>query len=168
MTWQTANKHDLANAAEKILPAALAYLAKREYSSQELSRKLLQRGAPKEQVEQVIALLQEKDYLSDSRYAAAYVRDRRDFHPCGAAKIIMELRGKGVDSSIIDLALAEEYDEDRQREVVVALLQKAATKANNDNGADNSKYRDKVIRQLLAKGFSQAMILDEISSIFRK
>ena len=71
MTWQKSRKtNDLASAPDKILSAALAYLAKREYSELELRRKLLDRGADEAVVATALNSLKEKHYLDDARYAA--------------------------------------------------------------------------------------------------
>lgn len=166
MAWQKTNRQDLADAAEKILPAALAYLAKREYSTCELRKKLLGRGADKEQTEQVLYTLQEKGYLSDLRFAEAFVRDKREFHPCGEQKIRFALREKGIAADIISEALENEYDEQRQRAALAALLRSAAAKAPEEDIEQRRKYRDKAIRRMLAKGFSQSLILSEIEENF--
>ena len=69
MTWHKSRKSDdLADAPDKILSAAFAYLAKREYSEQELRQKLLHRGADEPVIATVLSFLQEKHYLDDARY----------------------------------------------------------------------------------------------------
>ncbi|MBS1348236.1 MAG: regulatory protein RecX [Firmicutes bacterium] len=163
MTWQKSRKtNDLASAPDKILSAALAYLAKREYSELELHRKLLNRGADEAAVATALNSLKEKHYLDDARYAAAYVRDRREFRPCGVAVLKRELTAKGVAMEIIDAAIEEEYDEERQRQALRQLLLKAAAIATSDDDEQIVKYRSKIIRRMLAKGFPQSMVWDEI------
>lgn len=163
MTWQKTRKNnDLTGAPEKVLSAALAYLAKREYSELELRGKLTARGAAEDDVAAVAAVLKEKRYLDDGRYAKAYVRDRREFRPCGAAMIRRELAARGIDAELIEEALAEEYDEEQQREALRRLLRKAAANAP-DNDEAMSKYRAKIVRRMLSRGFPQSLVWDEIA-----
>lgn len=163
MAWQKSRKtNDLASAPDKILSAALAYLAKREYSELELRRKLLGRGADEAVVATALNALKEKHYLDDARYAAAYVRDRREFRPCGVAVLKRELTAKGVAMEFIDAAIEEEYDEERQRQALRQLLRKAVAIAPADDEEQMVKYRSKVIRRMLSKGFPQSMVWDEV------
>ncbi len=80
---------------------ALKYLARREYSVLELSRKLRKKGFPGPVCERVIEALTEQKLVSDRRYAEAYmhVRVRKGFGP---VRIRLALEDAGVDKSIID------------------------------------------------------------------
>lgn len=163
MTWHKSRKSDdLADAPDKILSAAFAYLAKREYSEQELRQKLLNRGADETAIATVLSFLKEKHYLDDARYAAAYVRDRREFRPCGIAVLKRDLTAKGVAPELIAIAIEAEYDEEQQRDALRRLLRKAAALAPYENDDEMKKYKAKIIRRMLSKGFSQSMIWDEL------
>ena len=166
MAWNKKRKiNDLASAPDKILSAALNYLAKREYCERELWQKLTARGGDPESVREALSALKEKGYLDDYRYATAFVRDRREFRPCGAAMIRKELSAKGVAAEIIETAIEEEYDEERQRETLRTLLLKAAANAPQNNAEEMLKYRNKIIRRMLSKGFPQSMVLDESNNL---
>lgn len=166
MSWKKKPRQDLQNSPEKILSAALNYLARREYCSHDLRQRLLRRGAEPEALEQVLSLLTDRGYLSDIRFAECFVRYRRDFYPCGAAKIHYELRSKGFDTCLIDDILAAEYDEEQQRAALSALLLKAARQLPQDDQEQLRKYRVKIMRRMMGRGFSQAMIIEEINDIF--
>ena len=63
---------------------------------------------------------------------------------------------------LIDAAIEEEYDEERQRQALRQLLRKAVAIAPVDDEEQMVKYRSKVIRRMLSKGFPQSMVWDEV------
>jgi len=92
--------------------AALRLLARREHSRRELKSKLQLRAHEPQQIEEALDRLCEQNYLSDQRFAAAYV-DERVAKGFGAARIEAELRERGIDGELIAAALtpfAESWD----------------------------------------------------------
>jgi regulatory protein len=83
---------------------ALRLLARREHSRRELHTKLQLRDYEKQHIEQALDRLCEQNYLSDRRFAAAYV-DERVAKGFGALRIDAELRERGIDGELIDAAL---------------------------------------------------------------
>lgn len=73
---------------------AIALLAQREHSVTELRRKLAARAGEDDDVEALLAWLQEAGYLNDARFAASRVHLRAGGH--GAARIRQELAQHGV------------------------------------------------------------------------
>lgn len=167
MNWQSRSMHkDLSEAADKILSAALNYIAKRDYSIDGLRTKLKARGADELKTEEVLAQLIKQGYLDDSRYARAYVRHRREFRPCGLLLIKKDLRAQKIDIEVIEQALAEEFSEQQQREVLDKLIEKEMSKDTDDlTYENNKKAREKTIRRLVTKGFSMSMILAEMEKM---
>jgi len=94
--------HDLS--AEEIRDMAVRYLARREYGIEELKRKLVQRGADPDLVEQVVSDCVEQDLVSDERFTEMYVRMR--IRRCfGPMKIRGELRQRGIPDYLVSDAL---------------------------------------------------------------
>lgn len=89
----------------RVRAKALALLARREHSREELSRKLLDRGYESTAVEAVLSSLEGQKLLSDARFVQEFVaaRVRRG---SGPLKIREELRGRGVAGELVDEALA--------------------------------------------------------------
>jgi regulatory protein len=86
---------------------ALGLLARREQSQRELKRKLVGRGAAKEEAEQTIESLADSHLQSNDRFAAMMVRRRvADGH--GPLRISAELASHGISREIIRAALEEE------------------------------------------------------------
>jgi regulatory protein len=89
----------------RVRAKALALLARREHSAQELKSKLLNRGYESTAVEAVLSSLEGQKLLSDARFVQEFVaaRVRRG---SGPMKIREELRGRGVAGEMVDQALA--------------------------------------------------------------
>jgi len=88
----------------RVRAKALALLARREHSAQELGRKLLERGYERTAVEAVLSSLEAQKLLSDARFVQEFVaaRVRRG---SGPLKIREELRGRGVSGELVDEAV---------------------------------------------------------------
>lgn len=165
MSWERKNKRPpLADDEEKVYCAALYLLGRREYSCMDLLGKLKEKGAEEETAQRVICLLLEKGYVDDARFSAAFVRDRREFHPCGAALLRHELQVHGISQELIETVLEEEYDRDAQYRAILRLLSRWMEKLPEDEEQAKAA-RNKAIRRLLRKGFPQSMVLDALREI---
>ena len=67
------------------------------------------------------------NWLSEERFAASRVRQRRDLSGRGRAAVRAELRALGVDEAVSSAALDEEYDEAREATLAEALADRALT-----------------------------------------
>ncbi|PRA71450.1 recombination regulator RecX [Pseudomonas sp. MYb187] len=85
---------------------AMDLLARREHGRVELTRKLRQRGAPPELIDQELDRLTEEGLLSESRYLESFIsyRSRSGYGP---ARIREELGQRGLQRGDIDQALRE-------------------------------------------------------------
>ncbi len=86
---------------KEALHKAIHLLSMREHSVKELETKLSAKYDTADVVSQVIDFLLENDYVSDSRFAEAFVRSRSNKGQ-GPIKISADLRSKGVASHHID------------------------------------------------------------------
>ena len=89
--------------------AAVALLARRDYSRLELERRLGSRGYAPEQVASLVAELVEARALDDRRFAHNYA----SYHAArgqGPVRIRVELEALGLGADLIDAALAGEQD----------------------------------------------------------
>lgn len=84
---------------------ALRLLTLRDYSGQEIRLRLRQEFAP-DIVEEVVAWLLERSYLSDSRFAASYAASKARAG-WGERRIAAELARKGVSRRVADEALGQ-------------------------------------------------------------
>jgi regulatory protein len=84
---------------------AIAALARREHSRQELLRRLGPLAESAEQLHQILDHLEQEGLLSDQRFADSMARVRGARY--GAARIRFDLRAKGVEEVIIQAKLKE-------------------------------------------------------------
>ena len=80
---------------------AVKLLSRREHSALELRDKLAKREFDEDEIELAIDELQQGGWLSDERFAEAYIR-MRQLKGFGPIRISMELNERGVDEGIID------------------------------------------------------------------
>lgn len=133
---------------------ALRLLARREHSRAELTRKLGQAGFAQDGIEVLLDEFEEKNWLSDRRFAESYVADHRA--RAGSIKLAYDLRQRGVSDSIIESVLSENRDSelDRAREVwqkkYGAPPANAAEKARQIRFLQSRGFTSEAIRQTLS------------------
>lgn len=124
---------------------AVRYLARREYGMEELRRKLVQRGAQFDIVQQVVADCAEQDLVSDQRFTEMYVRMRirRMFGPL---KIRGELRQRGIPDQLVVAAL--QIDEQTWFDAATAWA------GRRIHGELDFTEKAKIHRKLMHRGFN--------------
>ena len=85
---------------------AMDLLARREHGRVELARKLRQRGAPPELIEQALDRLCEQGLLSESRYLESFVRSRANAG-YGPLRIREELSQRGLPRADVEQAMRD-------------------------------------------------------------
>ncbi len=137
------------------LARALRLLARREYCSAELRRKLREREVPEDIVEQVLAELEAAGYLSETRFAESFLRSRmaRGETPWLAAR---KARERGVREAELATALAEA---EAAFDAVNACRELVARRDPQGLRHEDERAWQKLARFLRNKGFDAATIL---------
>jgi regulatory protein len=128
---------------------ALRLLARREHSRAELARKLEQAGFVASDIHSMLDEFEEKNWLSDRRFAESYVADHRA--RSGSIKLAYELRQRGVRDSIIEAIISDNRDSELARAREVWQKKFGAPPAD---AAEKAKQ----IRFMLSRGFAQEII----------
>ena len=92
--------------------AALKLLGFRARSEAELQRKLLQKGEPAPEVDEVITRLREQKLLDDADFARQFARAKLLGSGSSRVRIKQELWRKGVARDVADRALVELRDDE--------------------------------------------------------
>lgn len=140
--------------------AAMDLLARREHSRAELLEKLRRKfgsegGAATQWLPEVLDQLEQDSLLNDEQYIEVYVRYRRS-RGFGPLLIRQELRGKGVDNSLMESILAP------RSQVWLETLQQLVVRKYKpvpDGDAQGArKARQKFYRFCLSRGFTAEQI----------
>jgi regulatory protein len=83
---------------------ALGYLARRDHTRLELTRKLAQASYPQEEIDPLLDDFVQRGWLSNQRFAENYVQQKQQRF--GTLKLAHELRSRGIDDSTIQQALS--------------------------------------------------------------
>ncbi|TPW18119.1 MAG: regulatory protein [Halothiobacillaceae bacterium] len=130
---------------------AIGYLARREYSANELRERLHHKGFPHELITALLADLQERDLQSDQRFSDAYVRARKE-KGYGPTRIGGELQQKGISAATAHASL---HDPDHDWRAQARLL-KIRRFGQGRSAAPNELLKQK--RFLYQKGYSNEHI----------
>lgn len=146
--------------AEEMLVRMAGLCAGAEQSAADIRSKILKQGFSTEEAERMIAYLQRNRYLDDERYARAYAVDKVRFSGWGRMKVRMGLRAKGMADSVIVQAL--EYIPEADYEETIGKVMRSKAK-----GLDITEVKDrqKLYRQMAARGFESQMIITEMRKL---
>lgn len=133
---------------------ALGYLTRREYSRQELYRKLLPYVSEEDDLDGLLDEFRQRGWISDARYADQMVHARRGKY--GSLKVAHELRSQGVADDLVEKAVKEVQEQ--ELDTARALWRKKfdSQPANREEWAKQARF-------LQSRGFG----LDTIRSVLR-
>jgi len=135
---------------------AVRLLSRREHSAFEICDKLQKRDFDEKEIAQAISELKQGGWLSDERFAEAYIR-MRQIKGFGPLRIAMELNERGVDEIIVDEYLHADDDAWRQ------TLQQQYQKKYKNKAIEDYNDRAKRIRFLQYRGFPLDKIYQVVS-----
>ena len=135
--------------------------SRREYCEREMRTKFKNRGLDSHQIEGLMAILQERNFIDEQRYTRAFVHDKSKLQGWGAEKIRFALRTKQIPDALIREALVG-MDHNEQMEMLRRLLE---TKRRSVKAASEAEMRVKLIRFGLARGFSYEDVVSEVKNM---
>jgi regulatory protein len=151
---------DPAAGLERALSLAYRYLNPRERTQAEMRTHLQRKGIDARDVERSIQALVEQGYLNDARFAHLFVQDKRELEGWGADRIRQVLRNRGVESDVVEQALAE-HEQDSEGEVERAL---AVLRRRFPSPPRERRDRDRALGVLLRKGYDSELALEAIAA----
>lgn len=140
-------------ASERIIEAALAYsaehaavsyLERAEHSAELLRRKLKQKGHSDSAIQKALSYAQKRNWLSDERYAGAFLRNRSIRKAEGKTRLLAELAARGISKEIAAKAVEEFFAQKSE----ASLLQRAAEKLKRQG-----KTKEQAQQSLIRLGF---------------
>ena len=127
----------------------MASCSRREYCKREIMAKLSRLEVERSEAESIVEALCREKYIDESRYAAAFARDKSSLQGWGPLKIRMALSAKGIDDGTISAAL-DEVDSGSAEKKLRTLI---AGKMRQLRSEDERTRRLKVLRYALGRGY---------------
>ena len=135
-----------------VLEAAVRFLEVRARSVAEVRRRLTSAGYRPELVEAAIARLLDLGMLDDEAFARLWVESRDRAHPRGEHALIIELRQKGIEASVITKTLKARREAAVRWEDGPATADGEQATADREEASAQSEAPDEVAaRKLLAR-----------------
>jgi regulatory protein len=140
----------------KAIEKALNVLKFMDRCEQELRVKLSKDEYSQEIIDRVIDYVKHYGYLDDERFAAAFIKARKN----RKSKLMIknELQQKGVSKDIINIAFVAEYEAEDQEDAEITAIRNAIAKKTKDPQSLSSEDRQKLIASLYRKGFDISKI----------
>ncbi|GAB2977030.1 recombination regulator RecX [Streptomyces pseudoechinosporeus] len=141
--------------AERARAICLRLLTGTPRTRKQLADALRKREIPDNVADEVLSRFEEVGLINDSAFADAWVESRHHGRGLARRALAQELRTKGVDSTLIDEAVAQldsEQEEATARELV-------ARKLRSTRGLDRDKRLRRLAGMLARKGYSEGMAL---------
>lgn len=127
---------------------AVGYLARAEQSRFGLTRKLIEKKFDKKYVEAALTYLEGRGYLSDLRFATAWLNTRKINHYEGRSRLAAELAARGIAREVASAALDEFFSENDEDEICRKAYEKLS----------KNKSDEKLTAALMRAGFTLKQI----------
>ncbi|HBH08741.1 MAG TPA: RecX family transcriptional regulator [Rikenellaceae bacterium] len=147
----------------KVLDRLQTQCVKREYCRSDIFRKAMTAlEGDKDTAERLVASLVEDRFVDDSRYAAAFAREKARLAGWGPVKISFALAAKGISKDVASKALREVEPEEADRRMLSVL----ETKYRSLKGDPQEKF--KLIKFGLTRGYEYEKIAPVVDEILKK
>lgn len=132
---------------------ALRFLSLREHSRQELARKLAKYAEEGDDIDALLDLLEKNNWLSQERFSESLIHRRASRY--GNSRIVAELQSHGVQGEALQELKSSLADTEieRARDIWQRKFGSVAT---------DPQQRNKQIRFLLQRGFSQRAVMQAV------
>lgn len=149
---------------EQALNLLMNRCAKSETCTSDARKALYRWQVPVESHQTILDQLIAQKFIDDSRYAAAYVREKATLSRWGSYKIRAALRAKQIDEETVNEALAQLEEHDMAGKLEEQLRRKLRTiKAKNAYDLKN-----KLLRYGVGLGFDFSDVSDQIEHLIRE
>lgn len=149
MDFQNFSLSELKQKAER-------YCAYQERSHKEVVQKLYDLRATKEEIDEVVVHLIERDFLNEERFARSFARGKHSIKKYGKIRIINELKFRNISAYNIKKAL-EEISDEMYQNTFTELSDRAWHSIPEKNSL---KKKKKFCDFLLRKGYESELVYE--------
>ena len=143
------------------LNKAMAQCSHGEYCCDDIRNKLISRGVGNSDTDKIIDVLIRENFINESRYATAFVKDKFKYNKWGKIKISAHLKMKKIPSGIIRTALDSiDYVDYMKSLIDLITIHRRTVKAKNQY-----ELKAKLLRYGLSKGFESSLLYDILNEL---
>jgi regulatory protein len=143
------------------LNKATALCSRREFCVFDIRTKLSSWGVENNDADKIIDILIKENFISESRFAEAFVIDKFKYNKWGKVKIAAHLRIKKLPQNIIVSAL-DSIDNEMYSKLLQKLIEDHRRSVKAKNQYD---LKAKLIRYGLSKGFESSLLYDILNDL---
>jgi regulatory protein len=143
------------------LEKAMAQCSRREYCCDDIQNKLSLWGVENNDAGKILGILINDNFINESRYATAFVRDKFKYNKWGKVKIAAHLRSKKLPPDIINSSL-DSIDNNLYTKILKELIETHRKSVKAKNQYD---LKAKLLRYGLSKGFESRLVYDILNEI---
>lgn len=147
---------DQRDEVHRVRERVLRLLARRPYSSAEISRYLRRHKIGDDIIQNVIDDLTEAKLIDDDAFAAYWVEQRETFRPRSRLALRQELSQKGIEREIVAEALSNTDEIESARRV-------AQRQAGRWRGLPEAEWRTKMTRYLMRQGYPYDIVNEVVT-----
>ncbi len=145
LTRQQVEDFKQLSADDKLYNLVIRYIAIRPRSQWEIETYLDRKDSPAPKIEQITNKLSRLGLIDDTKFAQAFVNDRRLLRPTSRRKMIIELKKKHVANDTIQAVVGNESADERHALVDIVRRKRKQTRYQDDL---------KLMQYLARQGFS--------------
>lgn len=166
--WQ--KKPKFLSSPQEVRAAALSALAQKHYAAAGLRQKLAPRLCPEQEQElqfcldEIIEEFCQKGYINERKMVEDWIFYRQELSVRGPFVVEQELLQKGVEPDLVAEGLALFYDEEKQLEVLSALIAKELCHKPQEAQADK-RFWLRLAKRLAAKGFALEKVMSALKNV---
>ncbi|MGD0341149.1 MAG: regulatory protein RecX [Bacteroidales bacterium] len=142
------------------LSKAMALCSRREYCPEDIRLKMQSWGISEDNAGKIIGILVKENFLNESRYAEAFVKDKFNYNKWGKVKIAAHLKMKKIPDGVVRNALSC-IDNESYRKILNDLI---VSHRRNIKAKNQYDLKGKLLRFGLSKGFESELLYNIISS----
>lgn len=143
------------------LNKAMAQCSRREFCCDDIRNKLTLWGVENDDSEKILGILMKENFINESRYAAAFVRDKFKYNKWGRIKISAHLRTKKLPPEVIASAI-KLIDNELYTKFLRELIEGHRRTVKAKNQYD---LKAKLLRYGLSKGFESSLLFDILNDL---
>lgn len=143
------------------LNKSMALCSSREYCSGDIRGKLSSWGIDDDDSTKIIGMLIKENFINETRYATAFVRDKFKYNKWGKVKIAAHLKFKKLNPGVINTAL-DSIDNEQYNRVLRELIDNHRKTVKSKNQYD---LKAKLLRFGLSKGFESSLLYEILNGL---